>query len=249
MNFSTYEQLIGHMRAKCGYAPIAVVSDGFAERLLRGRIDYLTTELNLSKNLWVSARAILSFNVNDDVITASGNMTDFGKPYSVETYDSADPNHQPRPVSIVDPAVLTRSYHGGDPLPVSSSLYKHSAEAVAFWVEGAEWKARLGPRATQFAEYLVLYEPPVAQPDSLDARGFPFQQFEDYLTWCGAEVFLPYCVGWFKEKDMLEECEAIRATVDKMVEAGTLQFSRWRRTNRNGSNFKARGWAYRRRFR
>lgn len=246
MNPSSYETLIGVVRQKCGSPPIAVLSDGLVERLLRGRIDYLTTELSLSKNLWGSARKILSFNPGDDIISATGDATDFGKPYSVETMDSANPNHQARPVSIVDMAVLTQTYHGGDSAPYG---VKHSAEAIAFFVEGTEWKARIGPKTSQYAEYLCLYEPPVAQPSTLDARAFPFQQFEDYLTWCGAEVTLPYAANWFKKMDDLERYEAILGLAAKMTSQGEVQFSRWKRTNRNGNNFKAHMWAQGRRFR
>jgi hypothetical protein len=246
MKPSTYEQLIGIVRMKCKNPPISVVSDGSVERLLRGQIDYLTTELNLSKTLWVSGRKILPFNVNDDIITVTGDDTDFGKPYSVETIDSADPNHQARPISIVDMSVLSQSYRGGDSVGFG---VKHSAEAIAFFVEAGEWKARLGPRTSQYAEYLVLYEPPVAQPATLAARGFPFQQFEDYLTWRGAKVVLPYAKSWFKQQDDLETYEDILGTANDLVAEGSLQFSRWKRTNRNGNNFNARRWAERRRFR
>jgi hypothetical protein len=246
MNPSSYETLIGVVRQKCGSPPIAALSDGLVERLLRGRIDFLITELNLSKNLWVSAQKILQFNPGDDIITVTGDATEFGKPYTVETMDSADPNHQARQISIVDMAVLTQTYRGGDAVPFGE---KHSAEAIAFFVEGAEWKARLGPKTSQFAEYRCLYEPPVAQPSTLEARAFPFQQFEDYLTWCGAEVALPYAKKWFKKTDDLETYDDLLGTSTKMVEQGALQFSRWKRTNRNGNNFKARMWAQNRRFR
>jgi len=243
---ATYEELIGFVRIKCGDPPISVVSDGKVDLLLTGQIDYLTTEFSLSKNLWVSGRKPLTVNAGDDFILVSGQDSEFGKPYSVETMDSGDPNHRVRRIAIVDPAELVRSYHGGDPGP---SDVKHSAEAIAFFVEGADWRARLGPKPGTFAEYLILYEPPTQRPKELDSRGFPFEQFEDYLTWRGAKAVLPYAKRWFKAEDQLEEYEDIRVEIASQVEQGDFQFAKWRRTNRNGNNFKARPFGYRRRFR
>jgi hypothetical protein len=228
---ASFDTLIGHVRRKCHYPIYTKLPDSTIASILLGQIDDLTTELNLTGQLWIVRQVILPVNQGDDFvpITADG----FGRPITVETWDDSNPSLDTRQVEMVNEPELVRYFGGGDAGPPG---VMHSAEACAFMDspnQPGTRCVRFGPKPGASAQYLILYEPLTNRPQQFADKGFaPMPQFEGYLTDLAAEEALPYC-DWSDAK-----FAQIGTTLGKKIARGDSRFNRNRRAPKQTNNFR-----------
>jgi len=247
----------GDVRWRLGYPNEAKLSDGVIDSAVIDVVDEIVTEFNQTNEDWFLQPVPFSTVIDQDTYNIDNIAPGFGKAHFVYTADSTDPNHNRRAIDIVSFNELTTNFGGGDPggslgagiAGPGIGAWKHSARGVAFYYDQASGtqKMVIGPRPQNVAQYVLVYEPAVVRPQSVQEQALRFSQFDKFVNDSAAYALVHLC-AW-QEFDLIKEASEralanqrmrkdVREPLEMGITTGRELLRRFKKSSNAANSFK-----------
>jgi hypothetical protein len=247
----------GDVRWRLGYPNETKLSDGVIDAAVIDVVDETVTEFNQTNEDWFLQPVPFSTVINQDTYNIDNIAPGFGKAHFVYTADSSDPNHNRRPIDIVGLNELTKNFGGGDPgyssapavVGTGIGAWKHSARGFAFYydsVAGVQ-KMVIGPRPLNVAQYVIIVEPAVVRPQSVQDQALRFAQFDGYVNDYAAYKLVHLC-SW-QDFDLINDAgeraaanqrmrQDVRMPLEMGIAAGKELLRRFKKSSNAANSFR-----------
>lgn len=164
---STYRELLSRVDLLLDEPHAASPSIPVRWEVMRGALQQMTNIVLDAPPAWSIHN--VDFTVADGVDTYTLVANDFGKPVLIETVNSGDPYHVPRPIAISSiESLLSSAFPGSSGEDLGGNGVLHTARAIALYRDSGNVKVRVFPVPSMAATYRVYYEVASANDDSLD---------------------------------------------------------------------------------
>ena len=181
----TVNDLLSGIRNYLRFPPEMVLGDGTILDRLLDKLDFYTSELNLTDQNWLLEKFPLPVSANEGTYTITPG--DWGRPILCETVDDTDPQYIRREVPIVDFQDRDRFYSG------PNTALQRPVQCISFYQKGGAIRVDLTPIPSTSGAYQIWYEPSRIIPTALTSTPLRLECFANLVKVDTALSCLPDC--------------------------------------------------------